>query len=57
MTKLEETETIEKCKGTEELSKGYYEKECERLFEENFNMKIIIETLIEELKRRPQYYD
>ena len=55
MTKLDKTETIEKCKETVEVSNEYYKKECERLFKENCSMKIIIETLIVELKRRPKY--
>lgn len=54
MTKVDETQTLEKCKASEEVSKEYYRKECERLFKENCSMKIIIETLIEELKRRPK---
>lgn len=53
MTKQEE---MGKC-CSEELDKKWYEKECQRLFEENYKLKIIIDLLIEELYRRPKQND
>ena len=57
MTKIEQTENIEKCKckGAQEVDIEFYRKECKRLFEANSKMEVIIEALIEELKRRVRY--
>ena len=53
MTKQEE---MEKC-CAEEADKEWYKKEYQRLFEENYKLKIIIDLLIEELYRRPKKND
>lgn len=55
MNKLEEKLIEKHC--TEEVSKEWYKKEFQKLFEENHKLKVIIDLLIEELYRRPKKYD
>lgn len=49
-------EEMKKC-CAEEPSKEWYKKEYQRLFEENYKLKVIIDLLLEELYRRPKQDD
>lgn len=55
MTKIEEKLIDNHC--TAEVSKEWYKKEYQTLFEENNKLRVLIDLLIEELHRRPKNYD